>query len=162
MLSDGFSAIKILLEQDQDAFKFLTEYNLRHEYKENGQPGHHLHSVGTVIGKLKTRQELGQSRPPFLFGFVSRVLPIYLGLNKINQNVRRLRFNNFDRAPIPPEDSELFYHCYSQLGKIINTEKMAAKRKLEKGLVIFVDNYRVMHGRTGFDGNRTVSGTAFS
>ena len=54
MLSDGFSALKILLEQDQDAFKFLTEYNLRHEYKENGQPGHHLHSVGTVIGKLKT------------------------------------------------------------------------------------------------------------
>ena len=86
---------------------------------------------------------------------------IYLGLNKINQNVRRLRFNNFDRAPIQPEDSELFYHCYSQLGKIINAEKMAAKRKLEKGLVIFVDNYRVMHGRTGFDGNRTVSGTAF-
>lgn len=38
---------------------------------------------------------------------------------------------------------------------------MAAKRKLEKGLVIFVDNYRVMHGRTGFDGNRTVSGIAF-
>ena len=94
-------------------------------------------------------------------GLVSRVLPIYLGLNKINQNVRRLRFNNFDRAPIQPEDSELFYHCYSKLGKIINAEKMAAKRKLEKGLVIFVDNYRVMHGRTGFDGNRTVSGTAF-
>ena len=51
MLSDGFTALKILLEQDQDAFKFLTEFNLRHEYKENGQPGHHLHSVGTVIGK---------------------------------------------------------------------------------------------------------------
>ena len=56
MLSDGFTALKILLEQDQDAFKFLTEFNLRHEYKENGQPGHHLHSVGTVIGKLKTGQ----------------------------------------------------------------------------------------------------------
>ena len=51
MLSDGFSALKTLSEQDQDAFKFLTEYNLRHEYKENGQPGHHLHSVGSVIGK---------------------------------------------------------------------------------------------------------------
>ena len=56
MLSDGFTALKILLEQDQDAFKFLTEFNLRHEYKENGQPGHHLHSVGTVIGNLKTGQ----------------------------------------------------------------------------------------------------------
>ena len=106
---------------------------------------------------------MGFSRPPFLFGLLRIFnLILYSGLNKINQNVRRLRFNNFDRAPIQPEDSELFYHCYSQLGKIINAEEMAAKRKLEKGLVIFVDNYRVMHGRTGFDGNRTVSGTAFS
>ena len=69
MLSDGFSALKILLEQDQDAFKFLTEYNLRHEYKENGQPGHHLHSVGTVIGKLKTSSEFGLSHLPTLTGF---------------------------------------------------------------------------------------------
>ena len=35
---------------------------------------------------------------------------------------------------------------------------MAATKRLEKGVVIFVDNFRVMHGRTGFDGNRTVSG----
>ena len=69
MLSDGFSALKILLKQDQDAFKFLTEYNLRHEYKENGQPGHHLHSVGTVIGKLKTSSEFGLSHLPSLTGF---------------------------------------------------------------------------------------------
>ena len=95
-------------------------------------------------------------------GVFSFSINVYLGLNKLNQNVRRLRFNNFDRAPIQPEDSELFYHCYSQLGKIINGERMAAKRRLDKGLVIFVDNYRVMHGRTGFDGNRTVSGIAFS
>ena len=43
-------------------------------------------------------------------------------------------------------------------GNIINASKMAATKRLEKGVVIFVDNFRVMHGRTGFDGNRTVSG----
>ena len=43
-------------------------------------------------------------------------------------------------------------------GKIINEQNSAATKRLEKGVVIFVDNFRVMHGRTGFDGNRTVSG----
>ena len=47
----------------------LTEFNLRHEYKENRQPGHHLHSVGTVIGKLKISWEFGLSHLPFLTGF---------------------------------------------------------------------------------------------
>lgn len=43
-------------------------------------------------------------------------------------------------------------------GKIINDREASATRRLEKGVVIFVDNFRVMHGRTGFDGNRSVSG----
>ena len=84
MLSDGFNAIKQL---DEHAIDVLTKFVLRHEYKELGQPGHHVHSVGTVIG-----------------------------VNKLNGGVRRLRFNNFDRAPIKPENCEEFYHAYSSLG----------------------------------------------
>ena len=85
MLSDGFAALK---ELDSEALDFLSQYVLRHEYKETGRPGHHVHSVGTVVD-----------------------------LNKLNGSVRRLRFNNFDRAPIVPENSERFYHAYGQLGK---------------------------------------------
>ena len=88
MLSDGFSALDKLFKTDKEAFDFLTKYVLRHEYIEQGEPGHHVHSVGTVID-----------------------------LNKINKTVRRLRYNHFDRAPIHPNDSELFYHAYSTLGK---------------------------------------------
>ena len=50
MLSDGFNALEMLKKQDLNAFEFLTQYKLRHEYKELGQPGHHVYSVGSVIG----------------------------------------------------------------------------------------------------------------
>ena len=72
--------------------------------------------------------------------------------------VRRLRFNNFDRGSLPPSDSEKFYEAYVQLGKIIGDENFAFKKRLPPGTILFVDNFRVMHGRTAFDGKRTVSG----
>ena len=72
--------------------------------------------------------------------------------------MRRLRFNNFDRASLHPHDSEKFYPAYVKLGKIITAENFAFKQRLPPGTILFVDNYRVMHGRTSFDGKRTVSG----
>jgi len=72
--------------------------------------------------------------------------------------VRRLRFNNFDRASIPPKDAELFYNSYTKLGKIIQDPALCYKTKLKQGTILLADNFRVMHGRTGFDGRRTVSG----
>ena len=47
-------------------------------------------------------------------------------------------------------------------GSIIRESDRACFRRLEKGLIIFVDNFRVLHGRTEFDGNRTVSGLYLS
>lgn len=72
--------------------------------------------------------------------------------------MRRLRFNNFDRGSLQPSDSEKFYEAYVQLGKIIDDEDFAFKKQLPPGTILFVDNFRVMHGRTAFDGKRTVSG----
>ena len=90
--------------------------------------------------------------------FISQLAKRTKFIKFFRNQVRRLRFNNFDRGSLPPSDSEKFYEAYVQLGKIIDDENFAFKKRLPPGTILFVDNFRVMHGRTAFDGKRTVSG----
>ena len=71
------------------------------------------------------------------------------------------RFNPYDRAPlntVPPTDIAQFYCSYTALQGIIRRQESEFWIKLKPGMVLLVDNWRVMHGRSGFTGKRVICG----
>lgn len=77
------------------------------------------------------------------------------------KNKTRSRFNPYDRAPlrtVPPEDMAHFYDSYEALTNIIRRQESEFWIKLKPGMVLLVDNWRVMHGRSGFTGKRVICG----
>ena len=76
-----------------------------------------------------------------------------------------LRFNPYDMAPldtIPPDEVEQFYADYHKLAKMIQDPANNFRFKLRPGLLMFVNNWRVLHGRASFTGNRILCGCYFS
>lgn len=46
-----------------------------------------------------------------------------------------------------------FYEAYEAFTKIIYSKELLFTLNLQPGTVIFIDNYRVLHGRTSFQVN---------
>ncbi|CAL1542192.1 unnamed protein product [Lymnaea stagnalis] len=135
LLVDGFHALQTLQRADSSAFDVLTKTVVPHEYKEDAgdkSPGYHLYNLGTVVTVHPVSGELIQ-----------------------------LRFNPYDRAPlntVRPDDIPAFYEAYEKLSRIISNKDNEVWVKLKPGSVLFIDNWRVMHGRAAFDGNRVMCG----
>ena len=71
------------------------------------------------------------------------------------------RFNPYDRAPlntVPATEIPTFYRAYGRLIKIISDPVGHFWHRLKPGQVIFIDNWRVMHGRSAFAGTRVMCG----
>ncbi|XP_005107531.1 trimethyllysine dioxygenase, mitochondrial [Aplysia californica] len=135
LLVDGFRAIEELRQTNPEAYDVLCRAVVPHEYVEDPcphSPGYHLHSLGTVI----------QAHPA-------------------SGETIQLRFNPYDRAPlntVAPESLEQFYRAYDQLSRIIARKEGELWVKLTPGTVLLVDNWRVMHGRSAYDGHRVICG----
>lgn len=55
-----------------------------------------------------------------------------------------------------------FYKAYVELAKRIMDPANALWLKLEPGQIAFIDNWRVMHGRSAFTGRRVMCGCYLS
>lgn len=80
-----------------------------------------------------------------------------LKINPINGELIQIRFNIRDRAifnTIPQNEVGLFYDAYRLLGDEINKEENRFLIKLRPGTILFIDNWRILHGRMGFTGTR--------
>lgn len=75
-----------------------------------------------------------------------------------NGQMHQIRYNNDDRSPLNLPDPELFYGALKEFSDIVEQRDNVLEFKLEKGMVVCVDNWRVMHGRRGFTGKRVVCG----
>jgi len=68
-----------------------------------------------------------------------------------------------DRAPPSPKMSEKEVELYSQSIEILQNETQnpenILKIKLDPGKLFVTNNWRVMHGRTGFTGRRRLLGS---
>ncbi|KAI8770578.1 trimethyllysine dioxygenase, mitochondrial, partial [Biomphalaria glabrata] len=135
LLVDGFKALDILRSVDQAAFKVLASVVIPHEYKEQASgnhPGYHLYNLSPVVT-----------------------------LHPISGEYISLRFNPYDRAPLNTlslHDMTTFYSAYDKLSKIISNKENELRIKLNPGTVLLIDNWRVLHGRSSFDGTRVVCG----
>lgn len=72
----------------------------------------------------------------------------------------QVSFNNYDRAPfmLQPDDQARFYDAYQALHDLLIDERRWLKIDWEPGQMLVIDNWRVMHGRTGYTGSRSFLG----
>ncbi|CAL8402041.1 unnamed protein product [Boreogadus saida] len=133
LLVDGFHAAHAVLEASPESFRALCRVPIRHENLE-AEGGHRNHLVGTG--------------------------PV-LSAHPWNRELYMIRYNNYDRAPIdtaPPEEVRRWYAAHRLLTARLRDPGNELWVKLTPGRVVFIDNWRVLHGRDSFTGLRRVCG----
>ncbi|KAG5368897.1 Trimethyllysine dioxygenase [Yarrowia sp. C11] len=80
----------------------------------------------------------------------------------ITGDLQQVRWNNDDRSVMDtwdnPEDVPKFYKAIRQWNGILTDPKFEYVCKLVAGECLIFDNWRVLHGRKGFSGNRRMCG----
>ncbi|PAA65492.1 hypothetical protein BOX15_Mlig001021g1 [Macrostomum lignano] len=134
-LADGFQAAETLRQENAAHFHLLASAPVFHQYQEfeAGQPTHHTRCLDTV---LKLDPESGGS-------------------------LYQIRFNPYDLdslAAVPQAEVAAYLAAYAHLSEILNRPESQVWLSLRPGTVILIDNWRLLHGRSGFSGRRVVSG----
>ncbi|RZF40007.1 hypothetical protein LSTR_LSTR002410 [Laodelphax striatellus] len=82
----------------------------------------------------------------------------YSPCNRLNQ----IRYNLYDRSPrmvpLPAEQQGLFYRSLRCLARNIQNPNGEWWLKLEPGTAVFINNWRVLHGRASYKGSRILGG----
>ncbi|KAK3997584.1 putative Trimethyllysine dioxygenase, partial [Cladorrhinum sp. PSN332] len=135
LLVDGFHAAKILKKEDPGAFKVLISKGVL------------WHASGNK----------GISIAPY------RRCPVIEGNWK---HIKRIRWNNDDRGVLPldrpnernPITAVKWYDAARKWDAILRRKEMECWIQLEPGKVLIFDNWRVLHGRSAFEGIRRICG----
>ena len=131
LLVDGFNAADGLRKDgEQKAFDILCKYRIHHENKDRDV--HHVRSLDPVL----------------------KVSPL-------SGDLEMIRYNHYDRSPIssvPNADLPGYYDALAALSARVTYPRAEYWIKLNPGMVLFIDNWRVMHGRSAFTGLRHVCG----
>ncbi|XP_044227468.1 trimethyllysine dioxygenase, mitochondrial isoform X2 [Thunnus albacares] len=133
LLVDGFYAAEKLRQKSPENFELLARTPIRHEYIENTD-NHRNHMTG--IGPL-------------------------VNVYPWNNEVYMIRYNNYDRSvinTIPHDAVQRWYVAHRELTTELRRPENELWVKLTPGKVIFIDNWRVMHGRESFTGLRQLCG----
>lgn len=146
LLVDGFAAAERLRTDKPELFKTLATTPIEHHYLEADR----LHARS--LAELVIRQ--------------------FPRVDKIAQ----IRFNPYDRAPMRTlriddirgddqkalEECVLFYNAYQHFAQLINQPEGQVKLWMRPGSILFIDNFRVLHGREHFQGERIICGCYLS
>ncbi|XP_056141063.1 trimethyllysine dioxygenase, mitochondrial [Lampris incognitus] len=133
LLVDGFFSAEKVLQQSPENFELLTRVPIRHEYVET-TGNHRNHMVG-----------------------IGPVLNVY----PWNNEIYMIRYNNYDRSVIntvPHDVVQRWYAAHRELTTELRRPENELWVKLTPGKVLFIDNWRVMHGRESFTGLRQLCG----
>ncbi|XP_070537715.1 trimethyllysine dioxygenase, mitochondrial-like isoform X2 [Ptychodera flava] len=131
LLVDGFQAAQTLKHQHPEYYQILSQVNLSHRFIDNIN-NFCFEGIGPIL----------QHHP-------------------LTRELICIRFNTYDRSTITHLESEdvyNFYQALSALAEQIASEKNEFWIKLWPGSVLIVDNWRVLHGRSSYTGNRKVCG----
>lgn len=74
--------------------------------------------------------------------------------------ILQVSFNNYDRAPfrLPEPDMTTLYRAIAAFDRLANDPALQWRRGLRAGDLLIFDNWRVLHGRTAFSGQRRMAG----
>ncbi|KAM4665147.1 trimethyllysine dioxygenase, mitochondrial [Discoglossus pictus] len=133
LLVDGFYSADQVRQHHPVEFDLLSNVPLKHEYIENvGESHNHMVGIGPVLNVYPWNKEL------------------YM-----------IRYNNYDRAVINTVPYNIVHRWYSAHRILTNELRRPENElwvKLKPGKVLFVDNWRVLHGRESFTGYRQICG----
>lgn len=78
----------------------------------------------------------------------------------VNDAIRQVTFNNYDRAPflLPPAEMIAWYDAYSAFHDLLVDESAWWTHRLEPGDALMFDNWRCLHGRLEYTGLRVFHG----
>lgn len=133
LLVDGFYSAEKVRQQSPENFELLAHVPIRHEYIETSD-NHRNHMIG-----------------------IGPVLNVY----PWNNEMYLIRYNNYDRSVIntmPHDLIQRWYVAHRELTTELRRPENELWVKLSPGKVIFIDNWRVMHGREAFTGLRQLCG----
>lgn len=133
LLVDGFYAAEKVRQRSPENFELLTRVPIKHEYIENtDKHQNHMRGIGPLLEVYPWNEEL------------------YI-----------IRYNNYDRSvinTIPHDVVQRWYEAHRQLTTELRRPENELWVKLTPGKVLFIDNWRVMHGRESFTGVRQLCG----
>ncbi|CAM1508193.1 Fc.00g050410.m01.CDS01 [Cosmosporella sp. VM-42] len=72
--------------------------------------------------------------------------------------LNRVRWNNDDRGIVNMWDAEVWYKAAAKWNEILRRKTSEYWFQLEPGRVVIFDNWRVLHGRSAFEGVRRICG----
>ncbi|XP_049865340.1 trimethyllysine dioxygenase, mitochondrial isoform X2 [Pectinophora gossypiella] len=130
LLIDGFYGANRLKDESPEDFKFLSTFDVEAEYIEEGH--HHKYKAPVIKVDDKTK------------------------------DLVQIRFNVYDRSPMAFANSEecrSYYRSLRSLARYYQDPANQWQFKLKPGIVMAMDNFRVLHGRTGFSGKRRLCGS---
>ncbi|KAG7057703.1 trimethyllysine dioxygenase [Colletotrichum scovillei] len=132
LLVDAFYAAQILQKEDPAAYEILSKVRL---------PWHASGNEGITISPDK--------RYPVL------------EVDPQTRTLQRVRWNNDDRGVVPFTDDVSPTEWYAAARKwdaILRRSDVEFWWQLKPGQVLIFDNWRVMHGRSAFEGRRRIAG----
>ncbi|CAM4672680.1 hypothetical protein PO909_008648 [Leuciscus waleckii] len=133
LLVDGFHAADSVLQRTPGNFELLSHVPIKHEYVENLSK-HRNHMIG-----------------------IGPVLNVY----PWNNEVYMIRYNNYDRSVMNTVAHDVvrrWYTAHRELTTELRRPENELWVKLKPGKVLFIDNWRVLHGRESFTGLRQLCG----
>lgn len=128
-LIDGFQVANKLKNTHPDVFQRLTTRIVATEFIESGR--HHKYAA-----------------------------PI-IRLNESTGEVLQIRFNDSDRAPLNTQsvnNVRQFYNDFKILASEMENKDNQISFKLKPGTVMIFDNWRILHGRGAYKGQRKMTG----
>lgn len=133
LLVDGFYAAEKLRQSSPESFELLAQVPVKHDYIENtDRHQNHITGIGPVLNVYPWNNEM------------------YL-----------IRYNNYDRSvlnTIPHDVVQRWYAAHRELTTELRRPENELWVKLTPGKVVFIDNWRVLHGRESFTGSRQLCG----
>ncbi|KAK0674022.1 putative Trimethyllysine dioxygenase [Cercophora samala] len=132
LLVDGFNAARVLKKEDPKAYEILTKVRL---------PWHASGNAGITITPDK-------------------LYPV-LEVDGETGELNRVRWNNDDRGVVPFGEGytpEEWYGAARKWDEILRRGESEFWVQLTPGRVLVFDNWRVMHGRSAFEGIRRICG----